>query len=66
MCHFYLAAPTIFEAVLELVKPIMSPASKRDLSMHGVRKADWVPSVLKLIDADQIPPQYGGNKKFSG
>lgn len=50
-------APRVFPVLFALVKPFLGEETKRKIKVLG---GNWKHELLKYIDADQLPVQYGG------
>jgi len=47
--------------VFALVKPFLHQMTLDKISVFGFDKKEWSVALLKEIDADQLPVQYGGS-----
>jgi hypothetical protein len=54
--------PRAAHKVVDVLLPIVSPATKSIARIYGHDKSEWSAEILKSIDPGQIPPQFGGNK----
>ena len=43
-----------------MVKPFLHQITLEKISVFGFDKKEWSAALLKEIDADQLPVQYGG------
>jgi hypothetical protein len=61
--NFYMInTPRIFQPLLELLRGIFTPHTRKALKVYGPNKQEWVPELLKFIDEDVLIQQYGGKK----
>jgi len=58
-----LNAPWIFQAAYKIAKVIMSEETQEAVCAYGEKKKEWMPDLLKLIDENQIPKQFGGTNE---
>jgi len=56
-------APRIFNSVVELVRPLMTPATSEAFRIFGTDKAEWSAKVLETIDPSKLPPRFGGTRQ---
>lgn len=57
--HFFVInAPWYFTAIWSVVKPWIDPVTREKMQIIGT---DYLPTLLKYIDIDQIPAELGGN-----
>lgn len=60
---FVINAPIYFTAIWAIVKPFVDPETISKMQILG---ANYLPTLLEHINADQIPVEYGGtNENFS-
>jgi hypothetical protein len=60
--HFFVInAPWYFTAIWSVVKPWIDPVTREKMQIIG---SDYLPTLLKYIDIDQIPAELGG--KYDG
>jgi hypothetical protein len=52
----------IFEALLSLLRPLMSPYSRQILEVYGVNKEEYRSAIMRSMRREIISPRYGGNK----
>ncbi len=45
-----------------MIKPVFHKDTIEGLRIFGQDKTEWIPALLKEIDASQLPPVYGGNR----
>jgi len=50
--------------MLELLRPLMSPATQKCLKSYHYNKAEWSKALQELISPDQLTPQFGGTKEM--
>jgi hypothetical protein len=62
---YLINAPRAFSPLLAILKPAMQPSTRDLLNSYGANKKEWSTEFLKLIPADQLPPEYGGTRKSS-
>jgi len=55
--------PGIFDAVLTLIRPLMTPGTRKAMRLMGTNKKVWQAELLKEIDPDQLPIDLGGNRE---
>jgi hypothetical protein len=53
-------APKVFTMLFAMVKPFLHQITLEKISVFGFDKKEWSAALLKEIDADQLPVQYGG------
>jgi len=53
--------PGTFQSLLQILKPLMSPATRNALFIYG-KKEEGVEALLKDIDADQLAIELGGTR----
>ncbi len=54
--------PQVFEVVLNLIRPIMSPQTREALKVYNNVKDEWEPVVYADIKRDQLVKEYGGTR----
>jgi hypothetical protein len=59
-----MSAPGIFDSVVQLIRPLMTPETRKSLRLMGTNKKQWQTELLKEIDADQLTPEFGGTKTY--
>jgi len=59
---YFLNTPKVFEALLILLRPVMSPYTNKVLHVYGSNKHEWSQHIFKIVAPDQIMPGYGGTK----
>lgn len=59
------AAPKIFTMVFALFKAFMSQLTIDKIQVYGTDDA-WRSALLEEVDADQLPPLYGGTRRGNG
>jgi len=59
----WINAPRVFVAVLELVKPLMSPATSKALRVFGTNRQEWSTYLHKIIPKENLTFRFGGPKK---
>ena len=57
-----LNTPQVFEVVLNLIRPVISPQTREALKVYGNNKEEWDSIVYADITRDQLPKEYGGTK----
>ncbi|OXA40429.1 SEC14-like protein 4 [Folsomia candida] len=55
-------APAVFSVLFNLMKPLMTARTINKIQIYSSDRAKWEPEVLKLVDASQIRPRFGGCK----
>jgi len=61
--QFTVNAPGIFKFVWAMVSPWLDPGTRRKIRIFGAKREEWEPELLKYIDADQLPEEFGGTSK---
>lgn len=56
-------APAIFELVLSVLRPVMSPLTRQTLKVYNTNKQQWQGELLKIVEKDELPIEYGGTKE---
>ncbi len=59
----YINCSSFISSVLSVLKPVMSSKTFGTIRHFNADRAVWEPVVLELVDASQLPPQYGGIKQ---
>ncbi|CAG7815173.1 unnamed protein product [Allacma fusca] len=59
---YVINAPTIFNYLFTLIKPLLNSRTLAKVQIFGPNKQKWQEVILRQIDADQIPPFWGGSK----
>jgi len=59
---YLLNTPRIFEAVLQVLRPLLSEKTRNALHVYGLNKQEWTDILNKAIDPDQLSPAFGGTK----
>lgn len=62
---FVINAPKVFNYLFALVKPMLNSRTLGKVQIFGANRPKWQEALLARIDADQIPPYWGGCKKGS-
>jgi len=62
---FAVNCPSIFSIVYKLCSPVVDKKTLDKVFVLGGPR-EYVPQLLKYIDADQLPEEYGGNCKCEG
>lgn len=57
-----ISAPAVFSVLFNLMKPLMTARTINKIQIYSSDRAKWEPEVLKLVDASQIRPRFGGCK----
>ncbi|EFX85496.1 hypothetical protein DAPPUDRAFT_300430 [Daphnia pulex] len=57
---FIINAPKLFTMVFSIVKPFLHQMTLDKINIFGFDKKEWSAALLKEIDAEQLPAQYGG------
>jgi hypothetical protein len=52
-----IGAPALFYGIWSMVTPLLDPVTKEKITIFG---SDYEDTLLELIDADQLPVEYGG------
>ena len=52
----------IFDNLLQILLPIMSPSLRKVLTIYSHDKLQWSTALSKIIAPDQLPRLYGGNR----
>lgn len=60
---FFIAAPSIFELILNVIRPIMSPLTRRTLKVYNANKQSWQTELLRIVDKEELPVEYGGTNE---
>jgi hypothetical protein len=58
----FLLAPSIFEVILNIVRPVLSAGTRRSLQVYGP-SSGWESKVFATIDRDQVRPAFSGTKE---
>ncbi|CAL8112990.1 unnamed protein product [Orchesella dallaii] len=58
--------PPVFELVLNVIRPLMSPLTRRALKVYNQDKSQWQPELFRYVSPDELPPEYGGTKIYTG
>lgn len=53
----------MFEVILRLIRPLMSPITRQSLQVFGQDKAVWSKTLLSIADKNQLTVDYGGTQK---
>jgi methionyl-tRNA synthetase len=59
---FMVNVPRSFDAIFQLMQPIMSESTKKAIKLFGYDKEEWGRELLKEIAEDQLLPAFGGTK----
>merc|ERR1719265_1862724 len=59
-------APKVFRIAWSFVKPMLDEKTITKISIYSTDKEAWVPALLELVDADQLPVLFGGKCKCDG
>ncbi|ODM91313.1 Retinal-binding protein [Orchesella cincta] len=52
--------PPIFQVVLRLLRPLMSPVTQEVVKVFGQDKVKWKKALIEIADKSQLRPEYGG------
>jgi len=68
ICHFMsdlniFAAPSIFEPVLSLMRPLMTASTREAFTTVGYDREEWKRYIDVDIDVENLPVRYGGTKQ---
>lgn len=63
LSNYNFVAPAIFELVLNVLRPVMSPLTRQTLKVYNTNKQQWQNELLKIVDKDELPIEYGGTKE---
>jgi len=55
----------VLEAVINLIKPMMSFHTQRDVSVYGMDKAEWREALMTSFDPANLTPAYGGTLQLT-
>lgn len=55
--------PGLFEAILQLLNPIMAPETKVALKVFGPDKEKWRDYLYSFIDKSQLYTEFGGTRR---
>jgi hypothetical protein len=55
--------PAIFELILTVLRPIMSPLTRQTLKVYNTNKQQWQAELLRIVDKDELPIEYGGTNE---
>ncbi|ODN03993.1 SEC14-like protein 2 [Orchesella cincta] len=55
--------PAIFELVLNIIRPIMSPLTRQTLKVYNTNKEQWQKELFEIVDRNELPPEYGGTRE---
>jgi len=58
---FY-SAPALFEAVLQILNPIMAPETRVALKVFGLDRMKWANYLYSIIDRNQLYTEFGGTR----
>ncbi len=56
---FLINAPTLLTGAWKIVQKFLDDVTKKKIQIFGGPKT-WLPALLEVVEADQIPLQYGG------
>jgi len=56
------AAPRAFEAIVKILKDLLPSGQRNRVYMFGYDRTAWREHLTRLIDDDQIPVAFGGNR----
>lgn len=59
---YFINSPSLISKIFLLLKPILAPKTMAKIHCFGTDKEEWRTELLKIIDADQLVPRFGGNK----
>jgi len=54
--------PAIFELVLNVIRPIMSPLTRQTLKVYNTNKEQWQNDLFEIVERKELPPEYGGTR----
>ncbi len=57
-----LAAPRAFLPLFDILKPLLSPATRKSLKVYGTDRKKWSQALFKIIPPNQLRHQFGGTK----
>ncbi|CAL8072221.1 unnamed protein product [Orchesella dallaii] len=55
-------APWIFSTLFGMIRPLLSEHTVSKISIYDSKESAWKKAVLAVVEAEQIPSRYGGNK----
>jgi hypothetical protein len=55
-------APDAAEMMLDIISPYITGENKEGFQIYGTEKTEWQEVVHRLINPDEIRPQFGGTK----
>jgi len=61
---FFINTPRIFDTAMQVLRPLMTGYTKDNLHLLDHNRDKWQSQLLEFIDADELPPRYGGSKEF--
>ncbi|XP_035707808.1 SEC14-like protein 1 isoform X2 [Folsomia candida] len=58
--------PTIAEPLLNAVRPLLGPSTRRSFKVYGINKKTNMEILDGIFEKDQIPVNLGGRKRYRG
>jgi len=55
-------SPQAFLVLLEMLRPVLSPYTRKSLRVFGTNENQWKPYLYARIDPNNLPWDYGGNQ----
>jgi len=53
----------LFQALLSVIRPLMSPLTRDSLFIYGKDKSQWQSALLEDISKDHLSTAFGGTKE---
>lgn len=57
---FVVNAPRFFTIVFSIVKHVLDPATVAKIQVYGTDQQEWLPKLLEVVDASNLPTFLGG------
>lgn len=58
-------APSVLSWAWRVIQGFLDDVQKAKICIYGCNPAEWQPVLFRLVDADQMPVQYGGAMSVS-
>jgi len=58
----YYIAPWYFNILFQIVKRVLSGNTLKKVQIFGHDHNEWEPVLRKMIDKEELPKQFGGNR----
>ena len=60
----YVIVPRVFEVILELVRPLLTPHTQKAAHLYTYNKEEWKREILKVFPPENVTPEFGGTLKI--